>query len=315
MKTLFLKSVSSLLLLAAIGFSACNKKDDDKVDPTDDTLVWNQQANDEQQAYTQADMSMDDAESILASSSLSGFKTTSLPCNATIDSSQIATGLITITYSGPSCDGLRSRTGSISILIQNYPTVKWKDVGAVAVISFNNFRVTRLSTNKSITLNGAHQVTNVSGGLLRNIGQGGTPGTLVRKIRSSNMVLTFDSGVQRTWSVARRRTWTGASGIPTGLSLSGDTTINGNANTAVWGINRSGNPFITTIGTPVVVNSGCGWYAPVSGYKTHYIGSRNFSVTFGTDSNGNPGGSACPGYYKINWTTVSGQARSYVAQY
>lgn len=317
MKILF-RTASLAVVMAGLTLTSCKK---DKTDTTpqtaDETSVFSQQANDEATTNTSADMSLDDAEATLSATTLSGFKTSSIPglCNATVDSTQKSSGIITINYNGNSCDGLRSRTGSIVLHLANYPTTKWKDAGAELSITYNNFKVTVNATGKSNTLNGTHTIINVSGGIVAHIGVSPNPTTIVRKIRSSNMTLTFDDGTQRTWSVARQRTWTGSGGVVTGLSIAGDTTINSNANTVVWGTNRAGNSFSTVINTPVTVGSTCGWYAPTAGVKTHYFNNRVATVTFGTDANGNVVTTGCPNHYRINWTSLAGVPKTYVGTY
>lgn len=316
MKAIF-KTVSLVALSAGLTFTSCKKdKQTDPQDP-DETSTFSQQSRDESTSNTVADMSMDDAEAALGNTSLSGFKTTSIPglCNATVDSTQKSSGIITINYNGNSCDGLRNRTGSITLQIANYPSMHWKDAGAVLTITYNNFKVTQNSNGKSTTLNGSHVITNVSGGIVAHIGISPNPSTIVRNIRSSNMTLTFDDGTQRVWSVARKRTWTGSGGTPTSLTIEGDTTISGHANTVVWGTNRAGNSFSTCINNGIVVTSTCGWYAPVSGLKTHYFNSRVSTVQFGLDASGNTPASGCPGFYKVTWTGINGNTHTYIGSY
>ena len=87
------------------------------------------------------------------------------------------------------------------------------------------------------------------------------------------------------------------------------------SNVETWGVNRAGHSFTTVINTPIVVNSSCGWYAPISGEKTHTVNSRVSTITFGTDANGNIVSSGCPNHYLLNWTTIHGVAKSYVGTY
>ena len=316
MKNLIKISSLSLLVVGLI-FTSC-KKDRAVVTPdeTDESSLFSQHSADVNTSNNSADMSFDDAENALAPSSLSGAKTASYTgiCGATVDTTQITTNKkIIITYNGNSCDGLRNRTGVITIQLTKGN--KWKDVGSVLTITYANFKVTTLSNGKSHTLNGIHTLTNVSGGLVAHIGVSPNPATIVRKIRANNMSLTFDDGTTRSWSAARKRTWTGNSGIVTSLAISGDTVLTGVANTEVWGTNRAGNPFTTVMNTPLVVNSTCGWFSPVSGMKTHTFNSRVSSITFGTDASGNIVSSGCPNHYIINWTSPSGVAKYYVGTY
>lgn len=315
MKT-FSKTVLLTLAVAGLAFTSCKKDSSNDPQNADESGMFSQQSGDENNAATMADMSMDDAEIAMSGSSMS-HKTASFPglCNAIVDTANISAGAITITYTGTSCDGLRSRSGSITAQIVNYPTVHWKDAGAVMTITYTNFKVTSLITNKSVTLNGTHTITNVTGGLVARIGISPNPSAITRKIRSSNMSLTFDDGTQRTWSVARRRTWTGTSGNATSLTIAGDTNVNSNPNTAEWGINRAGNAFSTAFSTPVTLTSACGWYAPTGGVKMHCFNSRTATVTFGTDANGNPSPSGCPNHYKISWTSLAGAQKTYIGTY
>ena len=124
------------------------------------------------------------------------------------------------------------------------------------------------------------------------------------------MSITFDDNTMRTWSVARTKTWTGNAGTATGLSISADS-----ANVEVWGTNRAGHPFTTLINNPIVVNVACGWFAPISGKKTHTFNSRVSTITFGTDANGNIVSTGCPTHYILNWTSLTGVAKSYIGTY
>ena len=83
--------------------------------------------------------------------------------------------------------------------------VHWKDQGASLTLTFQDLKITRVSDNKSITINGTHTYTNVTGGLLINLL---ILGTVTHSITSSNMSITFDDNTQRTWQVAKQRVYT-----------------------------------------------------------------------------------------------------------
>ena len=217
---------------------------------------------------------------------------------------------ITITYNGTNCLGNRTRTGVIVIsMAQN---VRWKNAGAILNVTFQNFKVTRLLDNKSITLNGTQTYTNVSGGLLINLP---TLNTITHTITSSNMSVTFDNGSQRNWQVARQRVFTYNNGIVVTINgMHTDGTITG---IAEWGTNRFGHAFITAITQPLVLRQDCN-FRLVSG-KVHHVSSNVFdaTVTFGLDAAGNPTG--CPGlgnyYMKIEWTGLLGVAHTAILPY
>jgi hypothetical protein len=314
-----LKLAAFALLVAGLAFTSC-KKDKATTPPTteaDESSTFAQHSADVNTSNNSADMSMEDAENAIAPSSLSGARVSSLYsniCGASVDTTNITTNkTVVITYTGTSCDGLRTRTGVITVQLTTGN--RWKDVGAVLTITYANFKVTTISTGKSNTLNGVHTITNVSGGIVNHIGLNTNPTTIVRKIRANNMSITFDDGTVRSWSAARKRTWTGSGGVVNSLTIEGDTTLASVSNTEVWGTNRAGNAFTTVMNNPLVVNVSCGWWKPVSGMKTHAFNSRVSTITFGTDANGNVMTSGCPNNYIINWTSPLGVAKYYIGTY
>ncbi len=216
---------------------------------------------------------------------------------------------ITITYNGSNCLGNRTRTGTIVISMAQ--GVRWKDAGAAISVSFQNFKITRLSDNKSITINGTQTYTNVSGGLLVNLP---VLNTITHTITSSNMSVTFDNGSQRTWQVARQRTFTYNNGVVitvTGIHTDGNTT-----GIAEWGTNRFGRAFTTAITEPLVLKQDC-LFRVGSGKVVHTTPMYNVAATFGLDANGNA--TTCPGtgyyYMKLVWTGPNGNTQTALLPY
>lgn len=234
----------------------------------------------------------------------------SLICDATIAVDTMNNPrTITITYNGTNCLGNRTRTGVIVIsMAQN---VRWKDAGAQLNVSFQNFKVTRVSDNKSITINGTQTYTNVSGGLLINLA---TLGTITHTITSSNMSVTFDNNSQRTWQVARQRVFTYNNGVV--ITVTGTHSQGAVTGIAEWGTNRFGNTFTTAITQPLVFKQDCSFRLG-SGKVEHATSLFNASVTFGLNSSGNPTG--CPGaapyYMKVVWTGPVGNTRTAILPY
>ncbi len=305
-----------LMVAAAVGilFTACKKnKDEEPITPADDTYQQSMSAEDQTRVENESNLSMDDV-SLAVEGVWSTKSANSLPsCGVSVDTVNTAnTGLITLTYDdSTNCNG-RARSGIIKIQLPfiSGAITKWRYAGSKITLTYINYKITRLSDNKSLTFNGMHSVENVSGGLLINITSGNS---LVHKIRG-NMVLTFDDGSQRTWGAARIRTFSIANNIVS-AQLAADTTINGNL-VAMWGTNRANQSFSIGIPTPVVVNifGGTCLYKPLSGQRVHYGLSRTITVTYGVDANGNAA-SGCPYGYKINWTNVQGVAKQVVRSY
>jgi hypothetical protein len=216
---------------------------------------------------------------------------------------------ITITYNGADCGGFKIRTGSIVIAMAS--GVRWKDSGAQIHVTYQNFKVTRKSDQKSITINGAHTLTNAEGGLLRDLMQGRS--TIVHTI-SGNLSITFNDGTQRSWQVARKRVYTLANGGT--ITITGTHTDGTQTNIAEWGTDRFGVPFSTSITQPLVISANC-QFRLISGQVQHNRLASSASVTFGLDKNGAV--TTCPAsgsfYYKLTWTGPGGITQTYIAPY
>jgi hypothetical protein len=219
---------------------------------------------------------------------------------------------ITITYNGTNCNLLRVRTGTITISIPQ--GVQWRDQGAQVTVTFANFMVTRLLDNKTITFNGTHTYTNVSGGSLASLNANSTT-TITHTLTSSNMSITFDNGTQRTWNIARQRVFSYNSGIvvtETGLETQG--TLSG---ISEWGLNRYGNSFTAQLAQALVVSQSCSWQT-TSGEAILTNSAGSIALTFGLNSTGQA--TSCPifpavFYYQLVWTGAAGKTYSYILPY
>ncbi len=223
------------------------------------------------------------------------------PCNATITFDTLnAAKTITITYNGLNCAGTRSRTGVVTISLP--AGVQWKNTGAQLTVTYNALKITRVVDSKSITINGSRVITNVTGGLLRNLA---SLGTITHTISSSNMSLTFDDGTQRTWQVAKKRVFTYNNGMV--ITTSGNYNDGTYSGISEWGTNRFGNAFVTTIQQPLIIRQDCN-FRLTAGEVKHSKLTRTITTTFGLDAAGNP--TSCPGlapfYMKVVWVNAVG---------
>jgi hypothetical protein len=295
-----------ILLLATVVFSSslfftsC-KKEKDSTPETDYTTETTVHSDDQSRFSSEIDAVANDAD--LALEVTSGFagrmstETLNIICDADIVIDTLSSPrTITITYNGTNCLGNRTRTGVIVISMES--GIRWKNAGAVLNVSFQNFKVTRVSDNKSITINGTQSYTNVSGGLLINLP---TSGTITHRITSSNMSVTFDDLSQRNWQVGRQRVFSYDNGV--NITTTGTHTDGNVTGITEWGNNRFGNGFTTVIAEPLIVRQSCN-FRLVSGKVQHKTTLYNAAVTFGLDVNGNA--TSCPGagayYMKIVWT-------------
>jgi hypothetical protein len=217
---------------------------------------------------------------------------------------------ITITFAG-NCLGTRTRTGVVVISMAQ--GVQWKNAGAAVTVTFQNLKITRVADNKSITINGAQTYTNVSGGLMINLP---TLGTITHSITSSGLTVTFNNGTQRSWQVAKQRTFTWNAANTTGVITTTGTHTEGNVTgIAEWGTNRFGRTFTTSIVEPLVVRQDCN-FRLTSGQVKHVTPAVTATATFGLNANGEP--TSCPAgnyYCKVVWNGANGNSLSVIFPY
>lgn len=301
-----------LLLSTALLFTACKKNNKDAV--TDSITESQVQSDDQAAVAAQTDDISTDAstvvENVIAVSGRGPLNYFAPPCNAAITYDTLnAAKTITITYNGVNCAGTLTRTGVVTISIP--AGVEWKNQGAQLTITSTNLKITRMRDQKSITVNGSEVITNVTGGLLRNLA---AIGAVTHTITSPGITVSFDNGTQRSWQVARQRLFSYNNGIV--ISTTGTHTEGTATGISEWGTNRFGNNFITQITDPVVIRQDCN-FRVTGGHVKHSGTFRTVDVIFGLDISGNPTG--CPGlgayYMKIMWVNVSGTATTVILPY
>ncbi len=322
MKKLIIVSFG-LCLSSAVLFTACKKTNTPAI--TENATEPQTQSNDQAMVTNQAEEITNDAStavenvgSVTGGTIVGGNVADSTiftspnffpsPCNSTITyDTANAVRTITITYNGLNCNGTRSRTGNITITTA--AGVKWKTAGAQLTIAYNNLAITRVSDGKMITINGSETITNVSGGLLRNLS---SLGTITHTI-SSSMTIAFDNGTQRTWNIAKQRVFTYNNGIV--ISTTGTHTDGTTSGISDWGINRLGDAFQIAITSPMVIRQDCN-FRLVSGGQVDTKLIRTITITYGLDANGNP--VTCPStsfYMKLVWTNAAGNTVTLIQPY
>jgi hypothetical protein len=278
---------------------------------TDGTSQQTLRASDNSNVDNESNQAMDDVNSAL--SDVSTTRDMQTYCNMTIDSSQKATGKLTLIYTGNDCSNLRSRSGSIVIQLPYDGTniTPWHAVGSTATITFVNYKVTNLANNKSITFNGWHTIKNVNGGGWLELYLGTS---IVHKVRAE-MQITFDDGTTRTWHAAKTRTF-GFNNNMLKCTLAGDTIVNGYTHVAMMGVTRAGEAFTLDVPTPIsyyLYGSTC-LYKPV-GQVILYGVAHQLTITYGVDNMGMPVNGGCPYGYKLGWTDSQGAAQQAIIAY
>jgi hypothetical protein len=289
------------ILLTSLGLvlTGCKKTNDSEL-PSDTTMLQ-QLTNDENNVTAVSDEAMDDANNVLSADHTKSSNNL-WPCNATIDSMNVANDTIIyyITYNGYNCKETRYRTGQVQV--RKKVGTHWYEAGATVKVTLINFQVTRKSSQKTVTLNGTKTFENVSGGLITQLGYGVT--SVTHKI-TGTVQATFENNTTKTWNIARQRIFTGTFGSNNQLvmTVDGIGSADGYENLVMWGLNRQGRQFYTQINTSVVYREACDWN-PCSGVEVYQIPSTHekATVTYGFDNNNQPiTGNECPSRFRVDW--------------
>jgi hypothetical protein len=269
----------------------------------------------------QMDVAMEDVANVVGRSVLSGSTATiDTVIGGTLDTSQIANGIITINYDGTTTVSSRFiRGGSITIKLVNYPATHWSDQNAVLDVHFSELKFTNVASNGVYIYNGSNTLTNisVSGGLSYQILA--TPTTNVvhyRHICTADSI-TFPGGTTLVWNVNRIRTYTNNSATPQ-ISVSSDETINGYSGAEIWGTSRQGYQFYYCTSTAAFFNSticNSNFLDPASGTDRLFTQTFNIRITFGTNSSGGLVYNTCPWGYQTDYQNSINNANFSAYQY
>lgn len=216
-------------------------------------------------------------------------------------------GTVQLNYTGINCNN-RIRTGSIKLTIQNYGSgVRWKNINAVVKVEYFNYKVVYNVTGQSTQLNGTAYLTNISGGTWFNLIFMGQP-NLIHGVNATGLNVVMNNTLNISYNVNRQTTYTYSSGVVTAANT-GMANIGGYTNVESYGTVASDSVYCKVI-NPVVWNTTCGAWFPVTGNVTVKVKSKAYTLDciFGTDISGTPvtpSPSACPYGMRINWTIGS----------
>ena len=300
----FLQLLSFALLISA---TAC-KKDNHSVEEKDDPEI-SVHADDEAFFTSETDAIFSDANQVLDNGAASPRHQDNIICDASIAVDFMSNPqTITIAFNGEDCLGGRTREG---VIVFSAPMgTQWKNAGASFKIEYKDFKVTRKRDKKSITINGEQTFTNVSGGLLAQLS---SLQTITHTVSSTGLNVAFNNGAKRSWQTAQKRVFTYDNGAV--LSVSGTHTENDDNHIAIWGNNRFGTPFTSSITDPLVIRQDCD-FRLTGGEIKHQLASATATATFGLDAGGDP--TSCPSgnyYYKLVWTGPNGNSLTAIVAY
>ena len=317
-------ALACLLIAGTAFFSSCKKKDD--TTPTQQAPSEQaQQTTDNSDVKTESDQVNSDATDVLDNfPSLKGGRvgeaedtsTNKQICGCHIDGSRISEKIITLNFDGitPCLSPSRTRGGKIEIRLVRGD--HWADQNAKLQITMTDYKVVRLSDNKSVTFNGVKTLTNVRG--LRYLAFLAGTDSLVYKERGTDIHAVLDNGATHTYSVARTtylRLVQIAGNSQFRFRATGDTTLNGVSSVDAWGTNRYNTAFTSTFIAPWVSNTYCGFWRPVSGQYEYASGGNRVDITLGLNQQGTPSTLDCAYGYKISWDLANGQSGEQIKSY
>ncbi len=313
-KSLYL--FSALALVVSLSVSSCKKKKEEKAQQEQNEKTSKEGATASQEsreAQAENETSVNEINQVISDNpKLSGrpadggeARPTGI-CGLTIDSITQGNGVMLLTYNGTTCDN-RTRTGSIKLSLQGYTTgTRWKNVGAVIKVEYNNYKVTRASDGASMMFNGTQFLTNVSGGNWWTLLILQTQPSLVTTITGSNLVVTYQDNTTATYNINRRLTYTISGSVITvkGEGIGNNGTFSDLEN---FGTTRIGDAFTSRVSTPIIWNTTCGAGAPLQGKLEIAVPAKNLTLeaTYGIDISGNPvtvGPNQCAYGWKYLWS-------------
>lgn len=297
---LFIIALSGMITLAGC------KKDEETNNA--DTQSLEQLSKDENRFQDETDQLMNDANIFIMQGQMKSGD--ALPCNANLDSVRVISDTVVfyVTYNGLNCSGKINRTGKKEIRIPQ--GTYWVQPGATIEIKLINYTATRVATGKTIVLNGKKLYTNVTGGHFALLGI--TYDTIIHEV-TGNLQAAFENNTSRTWSLARRKTFTGSQS-QLQVAVEGFGTSGEYSNLVTWGTNRNGVAFYSQIIQPLIVSETCG-FDIVSGIKKHMLPSESKSatLTFGYNSNNQPvEPGECPTKYRLDWEKPNASGTIYL---
>jgi hypothetical protein len=308
-----------LCLASAMLIGGCKKKED-PIEPepvvTPAPEETGQAGVDSREATGENDEALNDINEALSNSNKVSGKggsaneeggLTGNACKPVIDSTQAGLGVLTLSYTGSTCNN-RTKTGVIKLTLVNYTSGKrWKDTGAVLKVDYINYKIKRASDQKSLTFNGTQQLKNVSGGNWWNLLVWKNQTSLVTTVTGTNLIVTWHDNTTATYNIHRKITYSCPSPSVIAVKGEGIGTSGGLTSLENYGTSRQGDAFTSQVTTPIIWNTTCGGGAPLQGAVNVKVTSKNFDLIFlyGVDVNGNTGTTItnpCPYGWKLQWT-------------
>ena len=330
-KAFFYCSVT--LLCGGLIFVGCKKSDT----IADDASTQIENADDDARVQLESNAAADDANAALSSDVyINGGRLAATTANSrhlpnvVVGADSIlfdsVTKTVIIYYDGTTVLNNRTRTGSLSIQLTS--GANWAAKGAVLTLTFNNFLSTRISDGKTIVIKGYKTITNLTGGLVSNLGTAGyqydSVSHQISAPRDAGLGVIFDNGAIKTWCTDRTRTIgfvkdTTIGAITVRLykyTLIGNYSTVAHTNISWWGNNRNDQTFYDVITAPIVCDQSIDWLVPISGQIEIIDIAAWLYITYGVNASGAPVAVGAKPYgYELSWIDLADNPRTIVVSY
>ncbi len=304
--------INKVLYAACIGLAlslaGCVKEDDTKKAADEQSV---KQTEDNNFMKGESDQANTDVQDALENFSTIGGRVDAdkVVCGCTIDS--VAPKYIRLTYDGVTpcnTNPRRRRAGVIEarLVAGNH----WHNQGAKLELTFKEYKVTRETDDRSITLNGKKYITNERGSNW--LGILAQTDSLVLRERADTIKVKYDNGANGLYSMARVTSWKyRTSPIRFIFRAQGD----GQDGLDSWGTGRFGNTYTSTFTRPWVSNTYCGVAFPNAGQVVAKSAGNTLTITLGVDRDGNSDTRDCAYGWKLDWLNTNGGTGSAVISY
>jgi len=289
--------IAPLLLLAILVNTGC-KKHRDKVDP-------NTEDPQDPDNENSMDFLSQDVEIFFSSGKFNPSDNGFFCGLSTIDST--TKGIWKINFNGTSCNSKKRREGIIIISLEK--GTKWEDKGAIMTVQFKNYKVTDLTSGRTVEMAGTQRITNKTGGSIINM----VDNKLVHVIRTNGLVYYYDDR-PKIINEAKRRTFSKV-GINYHIENSGDTTVNDYPFVAEWGTTVKLSTFNISYLEPLVASTCGGKTKFISGRKFSKTSSSGITTIYGVTREGELDNTCDTWGYKSTWIDKSGVTNRRIYKY
>lgn len=226
-------------------------------------------------------------------------------CGLDQDTSLVYKGIIRLIYNGLECRGV-SRTGTVSVTIQEYPIKKWKNAGTILKIDFLAYKAIWASDGRAVQIDGTAFLTNESGKTWYDL-QYLNVANVVQILTGEKLKATFSAENTVDFNLNRRMEYSyNSSADATECKIDGLGSSNGQTSLENWGINREGLNFTSKVISQINWKTSCGALAPLNGELLIDIDEKEHDLDcfFSVDQNGIEVStdSPCPYGMQVKWS-------------